>query len=924
MDNIRNSLLVLFRDSDPISLISKDVLPIEDQIETATSDFSNIYELLNDGHTCDEIILIKKLLNNEWILDSSVNKSIFSVILKFTKDVLVENKEKIVCCHLKDLLRWREITQHLGENIFICAFLAKIDDRLRRTTYQEFDWSPIISSDDDNLKNIFERGLAELHSHLKGSSFNYDLSWLSLMNDVAKRNKNFDKVKKKRFADSIVSESSTSTPMHQLVIYASAIRLLLFHTIMLHDSENDLVTDTEEISALIQTIVKIKCYKELQTKVQKIQLEISKIKSLNHLPDHGCVKIDYALIGLLKSFSEDIDSLAKISLCGERWLIYNIFKLIFKDKDLDPNIANLFHVYIIIKSRFRKEMIQVNNRYGFANFSKYEDRKTIFIPTDSIHYKLLINMAINETMRFQKVKYIEARIAPEINESDLRTEIEKLDELIFDCKDIFVKKNGFEEKEDRLYQHYYIIHFIKSNKEIACEGVMCRDETLRDKVKQQSEAIYNLKKGGCLTSKRIIGIDAASSEMYSRPEVFAQAYRYLKILETIDSDKYNDEKVNPLKFTFHAGEDFVDIVDGMRAIEETVRLLNFSCGDRIGHALALGIDPQSYYDLKCWKIVLKKQDLLDNTIWIQDHLKKYNINISTALNDFFDTNIKIYLKEIYIQNTVDDNHVENYLSSYYLRGDAPSLYKDKPYKEILQNKNHFSQDKDHFVWADFSFSNNKEDIKLKKLTEEACELYYQYHYNQQVKEKGDQIVEIEIPKIIIEPIKKLQLAMQKDLMKKQIGIECNPSSNKVIGTFRRYDKHPIFNFFNKGLKSKYDRQRKLSQMTVSINTDDQGVFDTLLENEYALMAIALKKELSKNGKNNYDEDQIYNWLEDIRQMGFQQGFHKESLASFIGARPSKKRYSCFMKFIKGLILYLRRCFRKIRNNLYKQRSGTIE
>lgn len=28
---------------------------------------------------------------------------------------------------------------------------------------------------------------------------------------------------------------------------------------------------------------------------------------------------------------------------------------------------------------------------------------------------------------------------------------------------------------------------------------------------------------------------------------------------------------------------------------------------------------------------------------------------------------------------------------------------------------------------------------------------------------------------------------------------------------------------------------------VSINTDDQGVFDTSLENEYALMTVALKK-----------------------------------------------------------------------------------
>ena len=42
------------------------------------------------------------------------------------------------------------------------------------------------------------------------------------------------------------------------------------------------------------------------------------------------------------------------------------------------------------------------------------------------------------------------------------------------------------------------------------------------------------------------------------------------------------------------------------------------------------------------------------------------------------------------------------------------------------------------------------------------------------------------------------------------------------------------------------------QLSVSINTDDQGVFDTLLENEYALMALALKKKKDKDNHKIYD------------------------------------------------------------------------
>ena len=873
MDNIRNSLLVLFRDSDPISLISKDVMPIKDQIETATSDFSNIYELLNDGHTYDEITSIKSLLNDEWGVNSSGNDSIFNIIVKFANDVLLEKQGKAVCC-FENLLRWREVTQHLGENLFICAFLANKDSVQGSNRRQDFDWSPIIESDNEKLRHIFRRGLTELHFHLKGSSFNYDLSWLSLMNQVEKRGDDFKEISQKRFADLIASESSKTTTMHQLVAYASAIRLLLFHTIIHHDRENDSLYDSKKTSDAIYKIIKTTEVEEILTRLPEIQSEINSIKLLNHSLD-SAVKIDYALAGTSITLSDEIDSLAEIALCGERWLIYNVFKLIFNNEELSPAIANLFHAYIIIKSRFRKEIIQVNNRYGFDNFSKYQDRKTTFIPGKSIHYKLLINMAINETMRFQNIKYLEARIAPKNSAKDLHETIEELDDLIFHDTDIFINNDKFEKQEIESFQYYYIIHFIKTpEKDKKHNNLTCRNHTLRNTVQKQSEAIFNLRNNGYTTSKRIIGIDAASSEMSSRPEVFAQAYRYLKHLATFGYNKYNDKIETPLKFTFHAGEDFLDLIDGMRSVEESVRLLELNRGDRIGHALALGVDPQAYYELKCWRIVLKKQDVLDNTLWIQNQLNKHNIQIPPALNEFFDTNINKYLQEIYNQNTSGYNSVAeikyNYLCSYYLRGDAPSLYSTMDYKEI---PNYVGSS----VWEEFSFSNNNEDVKLMRTNVEACELYYQYHFNQQVKEKGDQIVEVKIPKIIIEPIKQLQLAMQKDLMKKQLGIECNPSSNKVIGTFRRYDKHPIINFFNKGIELQGNDRIKTPQMSVSINTDDQGVFDTLLENEYAIMAIALRKELSKDSNEKYDEHQIYDWLEYIRQMGFQQAFYQDYL-----------------------------------------------
>ena len=124
----------------------------------------------------------------------------------------------------------------------------------------------------------------------------------------------------------------------------------------------------------------------------------------------------------------------------------------------------------------------------------------------------------------------------------------------------------------------------------------------------------------------------------------------------------------------------------------------------------------------------------------------------------------------------------------------------------------------------------------------------------------------------MELVQEVQLKMQHEIKNKNIAIETNPTSNYLIGTFKRYSKHPITNFYNLGLEIDNELIKKCPQLSVSINTDDQGIFSTSLENEYALMAIALEKERDKSGNLKYNSSMIYEWLERIRQMSMEQSF----------------------------------------------------
>ena len=119
----------------------------------------------------------------------------------------------------------------------------------------------------------------------------------------------------------------------------------------------------------------------------------------------------------------------------------------------------------------------------------------------------------------------------------------------------------------------------------------------------------------------------------------------------------------------------------------------------------------------------------------------------------------------------------------------------------------------------------------------------------------------------------MQERMGQELERLGIMIECNPTSNYLIGTFRRYDLHPIFRFNNSGLVRTDGTFVHAPQLSVSINTDDLGIFDTSLEGEYAVLAAALEKAETPDGRQLYTKDSIYQYLEHVRQMGLEQSFY---------------------------------------------------
>lgn len=209
-----------------------------------------------------------------------------------------------------------------------------------------------------------------------------------------------------------------------------------------------------------------------------------------------------------------------------------------------------------------------------------------------------------------------------------------------------------------------------------------------------------------------------------------------------------------------------------------------------------------------------------------------------------------------------DFDITQYYNAWKLRGDDPSFYVHGYFKWREDGTAKTFAGVNHIFPKQF-------DIRY---VPEVFLLNYYYHFNSDVRREGKRRIEVRIRPAYIQGVKLIQKEMQRRIGRRGIGIETNPSSNFLIGTFKNYEKHPIFNLYNKGLTYDAKESSDCPQLMVSINTDDQGVFSTSLENEYALLASALEQAVDEKGNFLYNKSMIYEWIDSVRKMGNEQSF----------------------------------------------------
>ncbi len=841
MDNIRAVLGILF-----------GRIPVHD-VENGEVLYNNIplntfMALANEyvpRYSNDEVINLYTYLKGElgWLknklyLESGnhnmqENINVYDALYLFASDVLVEEDGEPVCQYI-NFLRWNEMTKEIDEDCLITAYLAR-KDFLNIKKRESFFWKPVIGHNSRALNRILERGTAENHFHLKGSAPLFHVSWISLMNNVTNSSFRHSLIEydRRRLHRNIAYKGNyREHSLYTLYLKAAFIRLYLFGKIQ----GNTLIKEDEE---------KISDWLNDELKLEINAPEIQSI--IDYLQERYGNTYDYAISEsyLQENKRQHLNEI----LSGERWLLYQVFYKIYSREKCNEEIFQLFYIYLIIKNIIRAEIVQVNSNVGFDNFFEYQNRKENFI--DNTKYEsVFVRMAVKDTILNQHIHKLEARITPKESAYENMKNIDKLD------KWVLYRNTNIKLKQ----KYFYTVHFIKvRDGEERYDYGVCRHYRLREKVKREAKALAGLRENYPEYAERIRGIDASSSEIVCPPEVFAQAFRYLKIHEA--NGLFN------LRATYHVGEDFLDITGGLRAIDEAIVFLNMKCGDRLGHALALGTDVKEWYGNKANLLLINKMDYLDNLVWLYGKLRKFRLDGYEDAVRYIKKRYDELVRIVYWENSSRkyyDFSINTYYDAWKLRGDNPRNYINGNYhiEDIVQTDG----------W-DYCSINREYPANYKiRYDEEIAYIYYLYHYNTKVKKEGDKMMEVHVNPVIIKAVEAVQKRMQIEICEKGIGIETNPSSNCFIGSFKRYDKHPVVKWYNFGLVNDQKLLMDCPQLLVSINTDDQGVFNTYLENEYSYMALALEKMKNDDGTPKYNRTMILNWLDNIRQIGLDQSF----------------------------------------------------
>ena len=350
-------------------------------------------------------------------------------------------------------------------------------------------------------------------------------------------------------------------------------------------------------------------------------------------------------------------------------------------------------------------------------------------------------------------------------------------------------------------------------------------------------------------SHLIVGIDAASLEVPTEPWVFSASFQLARERnETLCNGQNLSENKALLGITYHVGEDFRHPLSGLRHIDEAMDLLDLHSGDRLGHALSLGIDLDRWFHVH-GMAAMPVVEWMENNLWLWRLISQ-----TPELSDITGY-VKIIKRQIYqcvqkVYLSTNGITLENLSHAYDLKS-APIENVRSLAEPIRSQCNAATDCFQGFSDAAF-FPCWKEGTMNQNWTGELLSMSYHCSFYKHRMEKD---ILIPTDEAFVAITKRIQRYMAQKVAQRGLIVETNPSSNALIGDMDGILTHPIWRF----------RQPGDYRVMSSVNTDDPSVFNATIANEHAQVYYTLRHH-------GLSTEDALNEVNAIREIGYRSSF----------------------------------------------------
>jgi hypothetical protein len=308
--------------------------------------------------------------------------------------------------------------------------------------------------------------------------------------------------------------------------------------------------------------------------------------------------------------------------------------------------------------------------------------------------------------------------------------------------------------------------------------------------------------------------------------------------------RFTGHRVQPLRTTVHAGEDFVHLLSGLRRVDETIEQLKLREGDRIGHGLALGVDACDWAN-RAGRLVMPREERLWDLVWEWGCYGRQECYPVSGRHDYVEYEIARLSERIFG------------------RTQSPRTM------ERLQQQ---LCDSNRLYAAGFP-----DGTRGTHRVDPALEFLRAYLTQREWFDNGRQGFWLD-PAAEGEALASLQAALRRKLGSRGIAVEVNPTSNLLIGDLSDLTKHPLWRL--RPPRGGGDAP----PVSICIGSDDPLVFGSNLRQEYQFLGDAMAMA-------GLSDEEIRQWLDRSRACGLESRFTLPrrscgTLGSVIDTRPS--------------------------------------